>query len=122
MTERERKQRRKIKKQLQDEGILPPDKPRMNRKRYIEETRKLLDSKEIDFLSWSACLQMAISEMLNKHEIKNGRYAVSEEAVGVARMLRLAWRIKEFRDKLNGEGRTSYTAGEYCEFCKDVYG
>ena len=37
MTIREKEERKLIKKQLQEKGVLPPDKPRLNRKKFAEE-------------------------------------------------------------------------------------
>lgn len=38
LTQREKAERAAIKKQLQKEGFLPPDKPRLNRKKFARET------------------------------------------------------------------------------------
>lgn len=40
MTKSKIKQRAKIKKSLQAKGILPPDKKRLNRKKFIDEARE----------------------------------------------------------------------------------
>ena len=37
MPQREKAERARIKKKLQQEGILPPDKPRLNRKKFAAE-------------------------------------------------------------------------------------
>lgn len=39
---------------------------------------------------------------------------------GVAKTLKLALRLKEFRDKLKAEGRDTYTMGEEYEYIKDI--
>ena len=44
----------------------------------------------------------------------------SPEAVGVAKTLKLALRLKEFHDKLKAEGRGTYTMGEQYEYIKDI--
>lgn len=38
MTQREKDLRARTKKELQAQGILPPDKPRLNRKKFARET------------------------------------------------------------------------------------
>ena len=38
MTQREKDLRARTKKELQEQGILPPDKPRLNRKKFARET------------------------------------------------------------------------------------
>lgn len=40
MTKKEIKLRAEIKKSLQTKGILPPDKKRLNRKKFIDEARE----------------------------------------------------------------------------------
>lgn len=40
MTKAQKAMNAKIKKELQEKGIVPPDKPRLNRKKYIEEARE----------------------------------------------------------------------------------
>ena len=40
MTNKEKKERAVIKKQLQADGVLPPDKPRLNRRKFIQEARE----------------------------------------------------------------------------------
>lgn len=37
LTQREKDRRAAIKKQLQEEGFLPPNKPRLNRKKFARE-------------------------------------------------------------------------------------
>lgn len=39
LTNREKKERAAAKKRLQDKGVLPPDKPKLNRKKFIEEAK-----------------------------------------------------------------------------------
>lgn len=40
MNKSERKIRSDVKKDMQKKGLVPPDKPRLNRKKYIEEARE----------------------------------------------------------------------------------
>ena len=41
LTQREKAERAAIKKQLQADGVLPPDKPRLNRKKFAREVWEL---------------------------------------------------------------------------------
>ncbi len=45
---------------------------------------------------------------------------VSLEAVGAAKVLKLAIRLRQFSMKLEGEGRKEYTLGEQLEYIKDI--
>ena len=40
MTNREKDERKRFKKNLQEKGIIPPDKPRLNRKKFGTTSRK----------------------------------------------------------------------------------
>ena len=52
MTNAEKKERAEIKKRLQEEGFLPPDKPRLDRKRFLEEAEKEWNSREPGGIAW----------------------------------------------------------------------
>lgn len=117
MTKAQKAMNAKIKKELQEKGIVPPDKPRLNRKKYIEEAREEWNGRDAEYYAWDAFLYQAISIVLG-HTDQHLR--ASPEAVGVAKTLKLALRLKEFRDKLKEEGRDTYTMGEQYEYIKDI--
>lgn len=117
MTKAQKAMNAKIKKELQEKGIVPPDKPRMNRKKYIEEAREEWNGRDAEYYAWDVFLYRAISIVLG-HTDRHLR--ASPEAVGVAKTLKLALRLKEFRDKLKAEGRDTYTMGEEYEYIKDI--
>lgn len=102
---------------MQEKGIIPPDKPRLNRKKYVDGAMHEWNDRDKDFYAWEIYLYRAVSIMLGKVD-RNLR--LSQEAVGVAKCLKLAIRLKEFSDKLESEGRTEYTVGERVEFIKDI--
>ena len=117
MTKAQKAQNAKVKQKLQEEGILPPDKPRMNRKKYIEEAVAEWDGRERDYYGWELYLHRAIVIMLGQTD----QYLrTSPEAVGVAKTLKLAIRLKEFSNKLKEEGRCNYTLSEQYEYIKDI--
>lgn len=117
MTKAQKAANAKFKKEMQARGVLPPDKPRLNRKKYIEEAREEWNGKGGEYYEWDFWLHEAISYMLG-HTDKHLR--ASPEAVGVAKTLKLAIRLKEFHHKLKAEGRTTYTVGEQYEYIKDI--
>lgn len=118
LTSREKRSNAMIKKELQAEGVLPPDKPKLNRKKFIEEAMNEWNSRDKDVFVWELYLAEAFSLMLGYVE-KNSLRA-SLEAVGAAKVLKIALRLREFSKKLQGEGRDKYTAGEKYEFVKDI--
>ena len=102
---------------MQERGILPPDKPKLNRKKYIEEARNEWNSKDKECYVWDLYLHKALSITLG---LTDRHFHASPEAVGVAKTLKLAIRLKEFSDKLKAEGRTEYKVMEQYEFIKDI--
>lgn len=117
MTNREKAERAEVKKRLQEEGVIPPDKPRLNRKKYVEEARQEWNHRDKGCYVWEIYLREAISIMLGAVD-RNLR--VAPEAVGVAKCLKLAIRLKEFNEKLRAEGKTQYTLKEQYEFIRDI--
>ena len=116
LTNKEKAFRASIKKEMQKEGLLPPDKPKLNGKKYVEEAIEEWNRKEKKVF-WMYYLYKALNIMLGKVD-KNGR--VSKEAVGAAKVLKLALRLKEFSDRLKEEGRSEYTIKEEIEFIQDI--
>ena len=49
MTKAQKAMNAKIKKELQEKGIVPPDKPRLNRKKYIEEAREEWNGRDAEY-------------------------------------------------------------------------
>ena len=117
MTKAEKKFRAQVKADMQERGILPPDKPKLNRKKYIEEARAEWNGRDRECYVWDLYLHQAIGHTLG---LCDRQLRTSPEAVGVAKTLKLAIRLKEFHDKLKAEGRTEYTVGEEYEFIKDI--
>ncbi|WP_295755914.1 addiction module toxin RelE [uncultured Oscillibacter sp.] len=108
LTQRERAERAAIKKQLQADGILPPDKPRLNRGKFARETWEAFEafytSKPIRA---ELSLIKAIGFMVGPDMKK-----VTPEEVGVFKLLKLAVEYDAFLKKLETEGRTTYNYGE----------
>lgn len=118
MTVKEKRERAEVKKQLQKEGFLPPNKTRLNRKKYIEDAREAWNNRSSDCYVWDLYLLEAIGIMLEKTEGNSCR--ASPEAVGVAKTLFLAIRIKQFHEELKEKGEQEYTGGEWYEYIKDI--
>lgn len=101
MTRREKEQRAKIKKELQKEGLLPPDKPRLNRKKFAEESRMAFDQ-EISLMDpqdvfW---FDMALTIVVSGTSV----LPVTSEQIGVLKAMRIAVELKRWRQKMRGSG------------------
>lgn len=111
LTQREKAERAAIKKQLQAEGALPPDKPRLNRKKFARET----------WAEWEAFLKSdpirAEVYLLRAVEFMVGPElpTITPEQVGVYKALKLAMEYDKFLRRLEAEGRNQYTIGELAD-------
>lgn len=97
MTKKERARRAAVKKEMQKEGILPPDKPRLNYKKYLEDTKNIWESDDCPEEIYLIC---AISIML-------GTYKPTKETIGVAKVIRIAKEWKQYDLEQKAAGRKS---------------
>ena len=108
LTKKEIALRAEAKKRLQEEGILPPDKARLNRKKFAREVME--EFKAMDVFAADLYLRRAIGCMVSEDMPR-----VSEEQVGVLKLLKIAVETQKFMQGLKEEGRTQYTIGAYVD-------
>lgn len=108
LTKKEIALRAEAKKRLQEEGILPPDKARLNRKKFAREVME--EFKAMDVFAADLYLRREIGCMVSEDMPR-----VSEEQVGVLKLLKIAVETQKFMKALEEEGRTQYTIGEYVD-------
>ena len=108
LTQREKAERAAIKKKFQAEGLIPPDKPRLNRKKFARETWAEFEAfYTSEPIRAELSLIKAIGFMVGP-DMKE----VSPEEVGVLKLLKLAVEYEAFLKKLEAEGRDKYKLGE----------
>ena len=108
LTQREKAERAAIKKKLREDGLLPPIKPRLNRKKFAREAWEAFDVfYRAEPIRAELSLLKAIGFMVGP-DMKE----VSPEEVGVLKLLKLAVEYNVFLRKLESEGRTKYNYGE----------
>ena len=108
LTQREKAERAAIKKKLREDGLLPPIKPRLNRKKFARETWAEFDAfYKAEPIRAEVSLLKAIGFMVGP-DMKE----VSPEEGGVLKLLKLAVEYDAFLKKLEEEGREKYTYGE----------
>lgn len=117
LTNREKKVRAEVKKELQAKGVIPPDKPKLNRKKFIEETLAEWNRWDKECYVWDVYLMQAISCML-WHKEKDMR--LSREAVGAAKVLKIAMRLHEFSEELKSKGVHEYRVVDQYNYIKDI--
>lgn len=103
---------------MQDKGVLPPDKPKLNRKKFIDEAREEWNGRSSDCFIWEHYLMDAISYMLCQREGMSSR--ASLEAVGAAKVLKLAIRLREFSEEVREKGEHEYKLVDQYNYIKDI--
>lgn len=119
LTNREKRLRMEAKKELQDKGIIPSDKPRLNRRKFIEEAEAAWKGKDKECLIWDLFLMAAFSYMLGHIQRRKG-LGPSLEAVGAAKVLMIALRLREFHDRLREQGQKQYKVVDQYNYIKDI--
>lgn len=117
LTNREKKLRAEAKKELQAKGVIPPDKPKLNRKKFIEEAQTEWNSRDKECYVWDVYMMEAMSYMLG-HMEKGMR--LSREAVGAAKVLKIAMRLREFSEGLKAKGEHEYKVIDQYNYIKDI--
>ncbi len=115
MTRREKEEMKQFRKDMREKGVLPPVKKRLNRNKYIEDTIQMWNNP--DDIDSRVYLTMAFGFMMGRID-QSGH--VHPEAIGAAKVLRLAIKLKEFSAMLRAEGKDSYTQGEMYEYLKET--
>ncbi len=118
LTRKEIEQNARVKKELQEKGIIPLDKPKLNRKKFIEEAQQEWDGREKDCFLWVLYLTRASAYVMAQTERDTRR--VSLEAVGAAKMLKAALRLREFQKMVNDRGDKTYKMSEEYSYIKDI--
>lgn len=116
MTNREKQERAAAKKRLQENGILPPDKPRLNRKKFISEAQTEWVERDTACRIWDVYLTHAAAFMINH----GGAGKISSEAVGAAKTLKIAIRLRRFDLEMKEAGRDKFTFDELYGYIKDI--
>ena len=108
MTAKEKRLRAETRKRLRADGILPPKKSPLNRKKFAAQ---VLEDKAKSSSLYLNHVPNAISCMIAGHDI----IGVTPEMVGVFKVLRIALDEQAFFERLKEEGRSSYTYEELFE-------
>lgn len=104
LTQREKALRAQVRKELRDEGVMPPVKARLNRKKFLQEVLADWNGKDEPLYGY---LIAAISWMLPAEWEQ-----VTPEQVGVLKVLKLAMEQNKY-EKALPEGVTKYDARDF---------
>lgn len=101
-TARQKREEAAVRKELKDAGLLPPDKKPLNRKKFLEETGKIWEGREAIW-TWDLYLTQAAYWMM-EHPEKACGTRKSLEAVGAAKVLRMAVEIQQLHKRKRQAG------------------
>lgn len=118
LTQREKKANAEFKREMQEKGFLPPDKPKLNREKYIKEAVKEWNGRNKECIVWEIYLIRAVSWMTGHVERKTLRRSL--EAVGAAKVLKIAVRLEKFSREFKEKGRTERRLDEELECIEDI--
>lgn len=122
LTIREKNLRRESKRELQECGIIPKDKPKLNRKKFAIQVVHDFD-KEISLISINDTflLRQALEWMIGVAGNEKTKTKISQEQVGVLKAMKIATDYKRFEESKRALGINSWTLGElYNQVIKPV--
>lgn len=112
MTEKEKKARRKLREKLRKDGILPPPKKRLDRKKYAREIMERYKSEKYKHIEFTAVIDIAIGCMIPSENVPLG---VTPEQLGVLKMLHMAMEMYDCMHQAEGNDPKEMTVGEVYE-------
>ena len=107
LTNKEKQARKEAREELRRTGVLPPAKPRLNRKKFAQEVTE--EFTEFGSFSDSEYLFQAIGWMLPAGTTWE---SITSEQVGLLKTLKLAMEIKKFMEGKIDQGETTYSVQE----------
>ena len=99
LTNREKVLRAQSKKHLQDEGVISPDKKRLNRKKFAEDILNTVYGGDFNFYEHLPHLIIAFQTMTPYFLDGKVGSKVTPEHVGALKVLKIASEIKKVSDK-----------------------
>lgn len=96
------------------------NKPKLDRKKFIDEASTEWEGRSVGNGTWEHYLIMAISYMLFHRERSGTRSSL--EAVGAAKVLKLAMRLREFsaEQEARGEHEAKLDFDKQYDYIKDI--
>lgn len=107
LTNKEKQFNKQVRKEMREDGILPPIKPKLNRKKFAKEVQEQWEKHGDIFYLTKALSWIAPSG--------TSKLNVTTEQIGVLKVMKLAIAIKQFEEESIAEGITTYNAMAFYE-------
>ena len=108
LTNKEKALKAKVKKELQEQGLLPPDKPRLNRRKFAKEIN-LMNPMDVFWFHNALTLVTAGTDVL----------PITSEQVGVFKLMKITAEIKKFHEETKKIGK-EVTVGDMCKISDTI--
>ena len=116
LTNKEKALKSKVKKELQDQGLLPPDKPRLNRRKFAKDEAEQFD-KEFNLMNpmdvvWfhnALTLVTAGTDVL----------PITSEQVGGFKLMKITAEIKKLHEETKKSGK-EVTVRDVCKISDSI--
>ena len=100
---------------MRSKGFLPPIKARLNRKKFLAETKKEYDENIVTYSDMNYLLE-AVSWM-TPSDVKR---QITEQDVGVIKVMKIAVEIKKFHEQKKEAGEDTYNLGELFQIIQPI--
>lgn len=104
LTNKEKQMRKQIRAELREDGIIPPVKPRLNRKKFIEETSA--EFKESIKTLWDMKYLIEAISWMQPYE------KITLEHIGIFKVLKIATILKKYEDEIKDNRKRKYSLDE----------
>lgn len=104
MTNKEKQYMKEFRAEMREKGVIPPVKPKLNRKKFAKEVmEEWKDHGDMFYLmkGFGCILPSPESKM-----------PITPEQIGALKVLKLAMEYKKFEEELKAQGKTQYSIGE----------
>lgn len=106
LTNKEKQFNKELRDKWREKGIIPPVKPKLNRKKFAKEViEEWQDHGDIFYLP------RAFGCLLPSIELKT-KTAITPEQIGALKVLKIAIEYKKFEEEFKVLGITKYSVGE----------
>ena len=113
LTNKEKALKSKVKKELQEQGLLPPDKPRLNRRKFAKEAAEQFD-KEINLMN-----PMDVFWFHNALTLVTAGTPITSEQVGVFKLMKITAEIKKLHEETKKSGK-EVTVRDVCKISDSI--
>ena len=105
LTKAEKERNKRVKEILIDDGIIPPVKKKLNRKKFVKETKEEFNNYIKNFNDMDYIIE-GLSWMTS------GVYKITPEQIGAVKVLKMSIEIKKYQEELKEKGEKSYNVDD----------